>query len=53
MKMLQPKPAGVLLVVSNPQNDQAAVCLVKDGASACRINQVVVRYPAENSPNTC
>lgn len=33
------KPAGALLAVSSPGGGQAAVCLVKDGASTCRVNQ--------------
>lgn len=36
---IQPKPAGVLLVVSSPGSGQAVVCHVKDGVTACRGNQ--------------
>lgn len=39
MQRIQPKPAGVLLVVCSPGSGQAVVCLVKDGVSTHRLNQ--------------
>lgn len=39
VQRIQPKPPGVSLRVCSPGSGQAAVCLVKDGVSTCRLNQ--------------